>query len=236
MILEIKDLSVQYGMIKALDKVNISVEEGEIVTIIGANGAGKSSLMNTLAGLVKRSSGDISFRGEPLPSNSYEIAAKGIALVPEGRRVFGPLTVRENLQMGAYMQKSKTEYRNCEEEVFDIFPRLKERINQLSSTLSGGEQQMLAMGRAMMAQPSLIMLDEPSMGLAPILVTEIFKTIKKLHDRGATILLVEQNARQALACAQRAYVLQTGHVMAEGRACDLLNNPQVEAAYLGKKK
>lgn len=236
MMLEVKDLSVYYGMIKALDHVSINVKEGEIVTIVGANGAGKSTLMNTIAGLVKPSSGSILFNGEKVPTNSYDVVKKGISLVPEGRRIFAPLTVRENLRMGAYLLKNQAEYERREEEVFALFPRLKERINQVASTLSGGEQQMLAMGRSLVANPKMILLDEPSMGLAPILVSEIFKTIKRLNDNGSTILLVEQNARAALMCAQRAYVFQTGKVIIEGNAHDLLNNPEVEAAYLGKQK
>lgn len=236
MILEIKNLCVRYNMIRALNNINIGVNPGEIVTIIGANGAGKTSLMNAIAGQVKPASGEIDWKGQPLPKGSHRIVQAGIALSPEGRRIFGSLTVHENLIMGAYLRKDKAQVEKDIEEVFGIFPRLKERIGQLSNTLSGGEQQMLAMGRAMMSKPELLMLDEPSLGLAPLLVQEIFRTIKLLNQRGTTILLVEQNARQALMLADRAYVFQTGNLVKEGAARDLLHDPDVEASYLGSKK
>ena len=236
MMLETKDLCVRYGMIRALNNLNIHVDKGEIVTIIGANGAGKSSLMNTIAGQVRPASGQVLFNGKPLPKGSHRIVKEGIALSPEGRRIFGSLTVQENLIMGAYLQNDKAQMDKDMEEVYSIFPRLKERAAQLSNTLSGGEQQMLAMGRAMMSRPQLLMLDEPSLGLAPILVKEIFSTIRLLNQRGTTILLVEQNAKQALMLADRAYVLQTGNLVKEGKASDLLHDPDVEASYLGTKK
>ncbi len=236
MMLEVKDLSVRYGAIKALNHVNISVDKGEIVTIIGANGAGKTSLMNAIAGVIKPASGEVIFKGEKLPAASYQVVKKGIALSPEGRMIFGNLSVNENLIMGAYLRNDKEQIKQDIAEIFNIFPRLKERINQASNTLSGGEQQMLAIGRAMMSKPELLMLDEPSLGLAPLLVRDIFKTIKLLNDRGTTILLVEQNAKQALMCAHRAYVFQTGNVIKEGKASDLLHDPEVEEAYLGTRK
>ncbi len=236
MILEVKDLVVSYDMVKALNHVNLYVDEKEIVTIIGANGAGKTSLMNSIAGLVKPVSGEILFDGQPLPHAPHLVTKKRVALAPEGRQIFGSLTVKENLIMGAYLRNDKAEIEKDTEEVFEIFPRLKERINQSANTLSGGEQQMLAMGRAMMSRPRLLMLDEPSLGLAPLLVEEIFNTIKLLNERGTTILLVEQNARQAMMVAHRGYVFQTGNVIKEGLCKDLLIDPQVEEAYLGSKK
>jgi branched-chain amino acid transport system ATP-binding protein len=235
MMLEVKNLSVHYGMIKALDRVSLSVDDGEIVTIIGANGAGKSSLMGAIAGTVRRHSGEVLFLGKPLPTHSYQVTACGISLVPEGRCVFSALSVLENLQMGAYLRKHKDEIEKDLDEVFGIFPRLKERVHQSANTLSGGEQQMLAMGRALMAKPKLLMLDEPSLGLSPLLVRDIFQTIRTLHERGTAILMVEQNARQALMAAERAYVFQTGHVIKEGLAKDLLHDSEVRAAYLGKR-
>jgi len=236
MILETKGLCVRYNMIRALNNINIHVDEGEIVTIIGANGAGKSSLMNTIAGQVKAASGEIYFKGKRLSQYSHKVVEAGIALSPEGRRVFGPLKVYENIFMGAYLRKDKAQIEKDMEEVFSIFPRLAERKNQLASTLSGGEQQMLAMGRAMMSRPQLMMLDEPSLGLAPIIVQEIFKTIKLLNERGTTILLVEQNAKGALMLADRAYVFQTGNIVKEGPARQLLHDPEIEESYLGSKK
>jgi branched-chain amino acid transport system ATP-binding protein len=233
MMLEIHGLTVHYGVIRGLCDVDIKVDEGEIVTIIGANGAGKTSLMNSISGQIKPDAGEILFEGQKLPSASHLVLQRGIALVPEGRRIFGNLNVHENLMMGAYLRNKKAEIAKDLEEVFSIFPRLKERIGQSASTLSGGEQQMLAIGRAMMSKPRLLLLDEPSLGLAPLLVKEIFRTIKTLNQRGVTVLLVEQNAKQALLLAHRAYVFQTGKVIKEGKARDLLNDPEVKEAYLG---
>ena len=235
-LLELKDVCVRYNRIQALNGVNIHVDEGEIVTIIGANGAGKSSTMNAVAGLVKVSSGEIRFDGKPLPGSAHNVIRAGVAFSSEGRRIFAPLTVRENLMIGAYIRRDKAQIaRDCEE-IFGFFPRLQERINQPASTLSGGEQQMLAIGRAMMSKPRLLLLDEPSLGLAPLLIEEIFRIIRRLNERGTTVLLVEQNARQALTIAHRAYVYQTGQVIQEGNAQDLLHDPQIEAAYLGSRK
>ena len=235
-LLELKDVCVRYNRIQALNGVNIHVDEGEIVTIIGANGAGKSSTMNAVAGLVKVSSGEIRFDGKPLPGSAHNVIRAGVALSPEGRRIFAPLTVRENLMIGAYTRKDKAQIaRDCEE-IFGFFPRLQERINQPASTLSGGEQQMLAIGRAMMSKPRLLLLDEPSLGLAPLLIEEIFRIIRHLNERGTTVLLVAQNARQALAIEHRTYVYQTGRVIQEGNAQALLHDPQIEAAYLGSRK
>jgi branched-chain amino acid transport system ATP-binding protein len=235
-LLELKNVSIRYNMIQALSDVSIHVDEGEIVTIIGANGAGKSSTMNAITGLVRIASGEIVLDGKPLPSAAHNVTRAGIALAPEGRRIFGPLTVRENLMIGAYLRSDKTAVVEDCEKVFGIFPRLKERINQPSSTLSGGEQQMLAIGRSMMSRPRLLLLDEPSLGLAPLLIEEIFQTIRRLNEGGTTILLVEQNAQQALALADRAYVYQTGKVIREGKARELLHDPQIEAAYLGVRR
>ncbi len=234
--LEIKNLLVRYGAITALNHINLHVEQNEIVTIIGANGAGKTSLMNSIAGVVRPESGEILFEGKVLPHKAHLVTQKGIALTPEGRQIFGSLTVRENLIMGAYLRNDKYTIEKDTEEVFEIFPRLKERIEQPSNTLSGGEQQMLAIGRAMMSKPKLLMLDEPSLGLAPVIVEEIFKTIKLLHSRGTTILLVEQNAQKALSITDRAYVFQTGNIVKEGSGNELLHDPEVEEAYLGSKR
>ena len=231
--LSVQDLHVSYGAIKAVLGISFYIDEGEIVTLIGANGAGKSTTLNTIAGLIKPDSGSIDFRGEALVGTKpHKIVSKGLALCPEGRRVFTEMTVEENLEMGGY---TRTDAENAEslKIVFERFPRLKERIDQVAGTLSGGEQQMLAMGRALMSKPDLLMLDEPSMGLAPILVQEIFNIIKSLHDTGTTVLLVEQNARMALSIADRAYVLETGHVSMSGDAADLANDERVKQAYLG---
>jgi branched-chain amino acid transport system ATP-binding protein len=231
--LTVKDLNVFYGSIHAVKGVSFEVDEGEIVTLIGANGAGKSTTLNTVAGLLKPRTGSIEFEGESLVGvPAHKMVSRGIALCPEGRRVFGNLTVRENLEMGAFTRPDD-EARETRREVYERFPRLKVRRNQLAATLSGGEQQMLAMGRALMSKPKLIMLDEPSMGLAPILVHEIFDIIKSLNEDGTTVLLVEQNASKELSIADRGYVLEVGHVSKTGTGRDLLHDDDVRKAYLG---
>ena len=232
-LLDVKDLHVSYGAIRAVKGISFEVNEGEIVTLIGANGAGKSTTLNTVVGLLKPDSGSIEFAGESLVGvKAHKTLERGLALCPEGRRVFTQLTVAENLEMGGYI---RTDAENAEtiEDVYDHFPRLKERMNQIAGTLSGGEQQMLAMGRALMGRPKLLMLDEPSMGLAPILVDEIFTIIKQVNNAGTTVLLVEQNANKALSIADCAYVLETGHVSKEGTGRDLLHDDDVRKAYLG---
>ncbi len=233
-ILHVDDLNVYYGSIHAVKGISFDVEEGEIVTLIGANGAGKSTTLNTVAGLLKPREGKVEFEGESLLGiPPHTIVSKGMALCPEGRRVFLQMSVRENLEMGAFTRRDSAEIADSLEMVFDRFPRLKEREGQSAGTLSGGEQQMLAMGRALMSKPRLLMLDEPSMGLAPILVQEIFNIIKSLHETGTTVLLVEQNARMALSVADRAYVLETGRVSMSGNAANLVNDDRVKQAYLG---
>lgn len=232
-LLTVENLNVYYGSIHAVKGVSFRVEEGEIVTLIGANGAGKSTTLNTVAGLLKARSGSIEFEGESLVGvPAHKMVSRGIALCPEGRRVFADMTVRDNLIMGAFTRPDD-EARETRREVYERFPRLKERRNQLAGTLSGGEQQMLAMGRALMSKPKLIMLDEPSMGLAPILVQEIFDIIKSMNEMGTTVLLVEQNASKALAIADRGYVLETGNVTKTGTGADLLHDDDVRKAYLG---
>ena len=226
-ILHVENLNVYYGAIHAVKGISFDVEEGEVVTLIGANGAGKSTTLNTVAGLLKPREGVVEFEGKSLLGIApHTIVGKGIALCPEGRRVFLQMSVRENLEMGAFTRTDSSEIAASLEDVFKRFPRLKERENQVAGTLSGGEQQMLAMGRALMSKPRLLMLDEPSMGLAPILVQEIFDIIEQLHSAGTTVLLVEQNARMALKVADRAYVLETGRVSMSGKA-------SVKQAYLG---
>lgn len=233
-ILHVEDLNVYYGAIHAVKGVSFDVEEGEIVTLIGANGAGKSTTLNTVAGLLKPREGKVEFEGESLLGiPPHKLVNKGLALCPEGRRVFLQMSVRENLEMGAFTRTDAAEIAETLEEVFTRFPRLKERENQSAGTLSGGEQQMLAMGRAMMSRPRLLMLDEPSMGLSPILTQEIFSIIKSLHEAGTTILVVEQNARMALSIADRAYVLETGKVSMSGDAKELAADDRVRQAYLG---
>ena len=232
-ILKVDDINVYYGSIHAVKGVSFEVNQGEIVTLIGANGAGKSTTLNTISGLLHSKTGSITFMDEPL--NKYpchKIVSKGLAMVPEGRRVFLQMTVQENLEMGAFTQPNSGVDADLEK-VFDQFPRLKERRKQIAGTLSGGEQQMLAMGRALMSHPSLLMLDEPSMGLAPILVEQIFDIIKDLHKAGTTILLVEQNAQAALSVADRGYVLETGKVVTTGTGKELLASPAIKKAYLG---
>ena len=235
--LEIKDLHVAYGGIQALRGVSLTVPEGKIVTLIGANGAGKSTLMRTISGLVKAQSGSILWnRQELLGKPIDQIVTSGIAMSPEGRRVFADLTVLENLKIGAYLRKDKAETEKDLEWVYSLFPRLKERSWQSAGTLSGGEQQMLAVGRALMSKPKLLMLDEPSLGLAPIVVREIFDIIRTVNQQGITVLLNEQNANMALKVADYAYVLETGNLTLSGTGAQLLANEQVKAAYLGRKR
>ena len=232
-LLKVNDLHVYYGAIHAVKGISLEVHEGEIVTLIGANGAGKSTTLNTIAGLLKPRQGSIVLGGIPVDGTSAsKMVFKGMSLCPEGRRIFQQMTVRENLEMGAYSRPNE-EIEASLEDVFKRFPRLKEREKQIGGTLSGGEQQMLAMARALMSKPKLMMLDEPSMGLAPILVDQIFDIIKELHESGVTILLVEQNAQMALSVADRAYVLETGRIAMSGNAADLLQNDAVQKAYLG---
>jgi branched-chain amino acid transport system ATP-binding protein len=232
--LEVENVHTYYGHIHALKGISLSVEQGEIVTLIGANGAGKSTTLKTISGLLRPREGHIRLSGEDLGTyKPHEIVSLGIVQVPEGRRVFGRLTVTENLEMGAFTRSDREGVGQSIERVFVLFPRLKERQNQIAGTLSGGEQQMLAMGRALMANPKLMLLDEPSMGLAPVLVDNIFETIKQLHERGTTILLVEQNARMALQVANRGYVIQTGEVVLSDSAESLRQNEMVQKAYLG---
>ena len=232
-ILKVEDINVYYGSIHAIKGVSFEVNQGEIVTLIGANGAGKSTTLNTISGLLHSKTGSVTFLGEDLGRiPCHKIVSKGLALVPEGRRVFLQMTVQENLEMGAFTQGGKSVDADLER-VYAQFPRLKERCNQVAGTLSGGEQQMLAMGRALMSHPKLLMLDEPSMGLAPILVEQIFDIIRELHKAGTTILLVEQNAQAALSVADRGYVLETGKVVTTGTGRELLESPAIKKAYLG---
>jgi branched-chain amino acid transport system ATP-binding protein len=234
MLLEVKNLNVFYGAIHALQGVSFNVDEGEIVTLIGANGAGKSTTLKTVSGILHPRAGQVLFRGESLVNcPAQEIVRKGVVHVPEGRRIFAPLTVQENLEMGAFTRKDPAEIKANLERVFKSFPRLKERLSQLGGTLSGGEQQMLAIGRGLMSKPKLLLLDEPSMGLAPILVEEIFSIVEEINKQGVSVLLVEQNALMALSIAHRGYVLETGRIVLEGTGQDLLHNPQVMKAYLG---
>ena len=233
-LLEVYDVHTYYGHIHALKGISISVEHGEIVTLIGANGAGKTTTLRTISGLLKPRQGSVTLNGENLERyKAHEIVYKGVAMVPEGRGIFARLTVTENLEMGAYSRSDNTSIKNDFERVFTLFPRLKEREKQVAGTLSGGEQQMLATGRALMAHPNLLLMDEPSMGLAPILVESIFDTIKTINQEGTTILLVEQNAQMALSVANRGYVLQTGQIVVEDSADNLQKNEMVQKAYLG---
>ncbi len=232
--LSVKDLHVHYGAIHAIKGVSLEVNEGEIVSLIGANGAGKTTILHTISGLIKATSGEISLGKTNLRATEpYKIINLGMAHVPEGRHVFARMTVMENLKMGAYVLDNKDQVSKNMEEVFKSFPRLKERARQIAGTLSGGEQQMLATGRALMTNPKILLMDEPSMGLSPILVKEIFRIIQSLHERGITILLVEQNAKVALSVSSRAYVLETGTIAMSGKASDLMEDDRVRKAYLG---
>lgn len=233
--LTVENLNVYYGMIHALKDVSFEVNQGEIVALIGANGAGKTTILHTITGLLSPKKGSVIFEGKELTKMpAHKIVSLGMAHVPEGRRVFADLSVYENLRMGAYTRKDKGEIEETLEKVYDRFPRLKERRNQMAGTLSGGEQQMLAMGRALMSKPRIILMDEPSMGLSPIMVNEIFSIIQEVSDSGTTVLLVEQNAKKALAIADRGYVLETGNIVLEGKASDLLNDDSIKKAYLGE--
>lgn len=234
MMLEVKNLHVYYGAIHALKGINFHVDEGEIVALIGANGAGKSTTLSTISGLLQPREGSVIFRGEDITMIPAEqTVQKGIVQVPEGRKIFATLTVMENLEMGAYTQHDKALFKKDLENVFTLFPRLKERQNQLGGTFSGGEQQMLAIARALMSHPAMLLLDEPSMGLSPILVEQIFDIIQSINKQGTSVLLVEQNAQMALSIADRAYVLETGEITLEGSAQEVLHNPSVIEAYLG---
>ena len=233
--LEVNDLSVYYGVIQALKGISFEVDEGDVIALIGANGAGKTTTLHTITGLIPAKSGKIIFEGKDITHvPGYKLVSMGIAHVPEGRRVFAQLSVLQNLKMGAYTRKDKQEVEETIQKVYKRFPRLEERKNQLAGTLSGGEQQMLAMGRALMSHPDIILMDEPSMGLSPIYVNEIFDIIQKISAGGTTVLLVEQNAKKALSIADRAYVLETGTIALEGKAEELLNNDSVKKAYLGE--
>lgn len=234
-LLEIKDLEVSYGVIKAIKGVSFEVNQGEIIALIGANGAGKTTILHTITGLIPAKSGSIKFNGKELTKTpAHKIVSMGMAHVPEGRRIFQQLSVLENLKLGAYTRKDKAEIEATIKMVYEHFPRLEERKNQVAGTLSGGEQQMLAMGRALMSKPSIILMDEPSMGLSPLLVSEIFEIIRAINERGTTVLLVEQNAKKALAIADRGYVLETGNISLSGNAKDLINDESVKKAYLGE--
>ncbi|MDE6974758.1 MAG: ABC transporter ATP-binding protein [Lachnospiraceae bacterium] len=233
--LEIKDLEVYYGMIQAIKGVSFEVNEGEVIALIGANGAGKTTILHTITGLLEAKKGTVTFDGKDITKvPAHRIVTMGMAHVPEGRRVFSNLTVFQNLKMGAFTRKDKTEIEESLKTVYKRFPRLEERQNQLAGTLSGGEQQMLAMGRALMSHPRIILMDEPSMGLSPIFVNEIFDIIKKVSAGGTTVLLVEQNAKKALSISDRGYVLETGNIVLSGKSDELLNNDSIKKAYLGE--
>ncbi|MBQ8418322.1 MAG: ABC transporter ATP-binding protein [Phascolarctobacterium sp.] len=235
--LKVENLVVAYGGIEALKGISLEVPEGKIVTLIGANGAGKSTLLRSIIGLVKPGAGKISYEEKDITGlNSQKIVKTGITLVPEGRRVFPNLTVLENLKIGAYLRNDKEEIEKDIRWIYDLFPRLEERSWQMAGTLSGGEQQMLAVGRALMCRPKVLMMDEPSLGLAPLVIKDIFKIIQEINKRGMTILLIEQNANMALKIADIAYVLETGRITMTGTGKELLENPEIKAAYLGKKK
>lgn len=232
--LKIEGLTIHYGVIPAVRDLNIEIQQGEVVSLIGTNGSGKTTTLRGVSGIVKAKSGQILFEGKDLTKvDPHQIVHMGISQVPEGRGVFPDLTVLENIKMGAFIRKDKAGVRKDMEEVFSLFPRLEERKNQLAGTLSGGEQQMLAMGRALMAKPKLLLLDEPSMGLAPIIVTEIFKIVKRINEEGTTVLLVEQNAKMALSVAHRGYVLETGEIVVHGTVDELQNNDMIRKIYLG---
>lgn len=233
-LLEVKDLEVYYGMINALKGVSFEVNEGEVVALIGANGAGKTTILHTVTGLLSAKTGSIVYDGKDITKiPSHKIVTMGMAHVPEGRRIFQQLSVIENLKMGAYTRKNKQEIEETLKTVYKHFPRLEERKNQIAGTLSGGEQQMLAMGRAMMSKPKLVVMDEPSMGLSPLLVKEVFKIIEAMHNAGITVLLVEQNAKMALSIADRAYVLETGNITLSGTGKELMSSEEIKKAYLG---
>lgn len=233
--LEVKDLKVNYGMIQAIKGVSFHVEQGEVIALIGANGAGKTTILHTITGLLAPKEGTVTFEGTDITKiPAHKIVPMGMAHVPEGRRVFANLSVLQNLKMGAYTRKDKAEMQQTLDMIYEHFPRLKERENQMAGTLSGGEQQMLAMGRALMSHPKIILMDEPSMGLSPIYVNEIFRIIQEVSKMGTTVLLVEQNAKKALSIADRAYVLETGKIVLEGRASGLLDNEDIKKAYLGE--
>lgn len=233
--LEIKNLEVCYGVIRAIKGISFEVNQGEVIALIGANGAGKTTILHTITGLVPAKSGSIIFEGKDLTKTpAHKIVSMGMAHVPEGRRIFQQLSVLENLKLGAYTRKDKNEIAQSLKKVYERFPRLEERKNQVAGTLSGGEQQMLAMGRALMSNPRIILMDEPSMGLSPLLVSEIFDIIKVISEGGTTVLLVEQNAKKALSIADRAYVLETGNITLTGKASDLIHNESVQKAYLGE--
>ena len=233
-LLEARDLHVSYGAIRALQGFSLTLREREIVAVIGANGAGKSTFMNALMGLVRLSEGTVALEGRALSSRSFRIVRSGLSLVPEGRRIFAPLTVEENLWIGAFARRDPKAVREDFDWVLSLFPRLRERLRQYAGTLSGGEQQMLAIARALMARPRVLLLDEPSLGLAPIVIRDIFRELRRINEEGVSILLVEQNARQALLLSHRAYVLQTGRLLKEGASRDLLEDPDIRAAYLGQ--
>ena len=233
--LEIKDLKVSYGMIQAIKGISFEVNKGEVIALIGANGAGKTTILHTITGLLNADSGSVTYEGKDITRMpGHKIVSMGIAHVPEGRRVFANMTVLQNLKLGAYTGKDKAEIAETLEMVYTRFPRLKERKNQLAGTLSGGEQQMLAMGRALMSHPQIILMDEPSMGLSPMFVNEIFDIIEEVSKSGTTVLLVEQNAKKALSIADRAYVLETGNIVLDGKASELLDNDSIKKAYLGE--
>ncbi|MDR1377843.1 MAG: ABC transporter ATP-binding protein [Synergistaceae bacterium] len=234
-LLEAKDFYVNYGAIKALQGFSLSLNDQEIVSVIGSNGAGKSTFMNAIMGMVKRDRGEVFLNGNKLPNKSFQVVRNGLAFVPEGRKIFAPLTVLENLQIGAFSRAGKGNVKKDMEWVFSLFPRLEERVQQHAGTLSGGEQQMLAIARALMARPRVLLLDEPSLGLAPIIIRDIFNELRRINEEGVSILLVEQNARQALLLSHRAYVLQTGRLLKEGMSKELLNDSEITAAYLGTK-
>lgn len=233
--LEVKDLEVYYGVIQAIKGISFHVDKGEVIALIGANGAGKTTTLHTVTGLISPKNGHVLFEGKDITKvPAHKIVSMGMAHVPEGRRVFAELSVYENLKMGAYTRKDKNEIEESLKNVYKRFPRLEERKNQMAGTLSGGEQQMLAMGRALMSRPKIILMDEPSMGLSPIMVNEIFDIIRSVSESGTTVLLVEQNAKKALAIADRAYVLETGKIVLEGKAKDLLEDDSIKKAYLGE--
>ncbi|MCC7006371.1 MAG: ABC transporter ATP-binding protein [Ottowia sp.] len=234
-ILEINDLRVNYGCIEAVKGINLEINQGELISLIGANGAGKTTTMKAITSLQAASGGEVRYLGQSIRGvASHELVKRGLVMVPEGRGIFARMTITENLKMGAYLRKDKEAIARDIKRMFDLFPRLAERANQLAGTMSGGEQQMLAMGRALMAQPKLLLLDEPSMGLSPLMVAKIFEVVRQISSDGVTILLVEQNARQALQAAHRAYVMDSGTITLSGEASTLLHDPKVRAAYLGE--